>query len=98
MASVAPAEMSYQQCIEALRATKLAQTREKQEQIGSMDRDDKVLILPPPERRRVVRTMGPYGVPITDILVDGYEPVSNDPSGAFFGPRACGENFGALMR
>jgi len=37
-------------------------------------------------------------MPITDILIEGYEPVSNDPSGAFFGPRACGENFGALMR
>src|SRR5450756_411569 len=98
MADVATQSSRYLERIESLRSIKLAQTREKQEEIGSMDHDDWALILPPPQRRRVVRTMGTSGVPITDILLDGYEPVSNDPSGAFFGPRACGENFCALMR
>ena len=98
MADITAQSCRYPGRIEALRSTKMAQTREKQEEVGSMDHDDWALILPPPDRRRVVRTMGTSGVPITDILLDGYEPLSNDPSGAFFGPRACGENFGALMR
>jgi pyruvate-formate lyase len=98
MESCTSHRLTYQDRIDTLRATKMAQTREKQEQVGSMDHDDWALILPPPERRRVVRTMSTSGMPITDILIAGYEPVSNDPSGAFFGPRACGENFGALMR
>ncbi|MHB9032239.1 MAG: pyruvate formate lyase family protein [Anaerolineae bacterium] len=88
----------YTERLDALRAEKLAQTREKQELVGSMDHDDWALILPPPERRKVVRTMGPSGLPITDVLIEGYEPVPSHPSGAFYGPRACGENFGALMR
>src|SRR5512135_2497447 len=91
-------DQRYARRLQALRAEKLAQTREKQELVGAMDHDDWSLILPPPERRRVVRTMGPSGLPITDVLVEGYELVANHPSGAFFGPRACCENFGALMR
>ncbi|MCE5260272.1 MAG: formate acetyltransferase, partial [Chloroflexi bacterium] len=83
---------------DALRIAKLDQTREKQELVGAMDHDDWALILPPPERRKVVRTMGPSGLPITDVLLEGYEPAANHPTGAFFGPRACGENFGRLMR
>ena len=50
-------ELAYQQRIEALRATKLKQTEEKWQQIGSMDFDDQSLILPPPELREVVETI-----------------------------------------
>jgi len=83
--------------IAALRATKLAQTREKQQLIGSMNHDDWALILPPPERREVVQTMSASGMPITDILLKGFQPKPNHPSGGFFGPRAVGENFRALL-
>lgn len=48
--------MTYQERIEALRATKLEQTREKQQVIGSMDHDDWGLILPPPDKREIVQT------------------------------------------
>lgn len=89
---------TYQQRIDALRETKLAQTREKQELIGSMDHDDWALILPPPERRKVVRTMSTSGMPITDCLIEGFEIEPNHPNGGFYGPKACGENFGKLMR
>lgn len=90
--------LTYQQRLDGLRAAKMRQTREKQEIIGSMDHDDHALILPPPERRKLVKTMSSSGMPITDCLLEGYEIQSNHPSGGFFGPKACGENFGALLK
>jgi pyruvate-formate lyase len=86
-----------QERINRLRATKLAQTREKQEIIGSMDHDDWALILPPPDRRKIVQAMSTSGMPITDCLIEGYEPEANHPSGGFFGPGAVGKNFRALL-
>src|SRR5512141_866323 len=89
--------LTYQQRIDALRAAKLLQTREKQELIGAMDHDDHALILPPPDRRKIVRTMSSSGMPITDCLIEGFQVQSNHPSGGFFGPRAVGENYRALL-
>ncbi len=94
---VRTANLTYQQRLERLRETKLAQTQEKQSLIGSMDHDDWALILPPPDRRKIVQTMSSSGMPITDCLLEGFEIQSNHPSGGFFGPRACGENFRALL-
>jgi pyruvate-formate lyase len=91
-------ELTLQQRLDALRATKLRHTLEKQQVIGPMDTDDHALMLPPPERRKIVQTMSSSGMPITDCLIEGFEPKSNHPSGGFFGPRACGENFGRLLR
>ena len=88
---------TYRQRIEALRATKLRQTQDKQELIGSMDHDDWALILPPEDRRKIVQTMSTSGMPITDCLIDGFEPQSNHPSGGFFGPKAVGANYRALL-
>ena len=89
---------TYQARLDALRETKLAHTREKQQVVGSMNHDDWALILPPPQARQVVKTISGSGMPITDVLIVGFEPKSNHPSGGFFGPKACGENFGALLR
>ena len=89
--------LTFQERIDLLRATKLAQTREKQEIIGSMDHDDLALILPPPDRRKIVQAISTSGMPITDCLLEGYEPRPNHPSGGFFGPKAVGENFRALL-
>jgi pyruvate-formate lyase len=90
-------ELTYQQRIDALRETKLAQTREKQQIIGSMDHDDWALILPPPDRRRIVQTISSSGMPITDCLLEGFEIESNHPSGGFFGPKAVGANYRRLL-
>ena len=90
--------LTYQQRIDELRTTKLAQTREKQELIGSMDHDDWALILPPAERRKIVRTMSSSGMPITDCLLEGFEVESNHASGGFFGPKAVGRNFRQLLQ
>jgi hypothetical protein len=92
------AELTCRQRLELLRETKLRHTREKQQVVGAMDHDDWALILPPPEAREVVKAISGSGMPITDVLVKGFEPQSNHPSGGFFGPKACGENFGALLR
>lgn len=90
-------EFTFAERLAALRATKLAHTREKQEVIGAMDHDDWGIILPPPDQREVVRTISGSGVPITDVLLKGFEPESNHPSGGFFGARACGRNFRRLL-
>jgi pyruvate-formate lyase len=89
--------LTCQQRIDRLRATKLAQTQEKQEIIGSMDHDDWALILPPPDRRKIVQAMSTSGMPITDCLIEGFEPQPNHPSGGFFGPKAVGANYRALL-
>ena len=92
------AELTCRQRLGLLRETKLRHTREKQEVVGAMDHDDWALILPPPEARVVAKAISGSGMPITDVLVKGFEPESNHPSGGFFGPRACGVNFSALLR
>ena len=88
---------TYAERLAALRETKLAHTREKQELIGAMNHDDWALILPPPESREIVQTISGSGMPITDVLIKGYQPESNHPSGGFFGPLLCGRNFRLLL-
>jgi pyruvate-formate lyase len=90
-------ELTYQDRLDALRETKIRHTREKQEVVGSMNHDDWALILPPPEYREIVETISTSGMPVTDVLIKGFEPVPNHPSGGFFGPKAVGENFRALL-
>lgn len=88
---------TYTRRLEALRATKLQQTQDKQDLIGSMDHDDWALILPPEERRKVVQAVSSSGMPITDCLIEGFQPQPNHPSGGFFGPKAVGANYRALL-
>ncbi len=88
---------TYQTRLETLRAEKLRQTQEKQALIGSMDHDDWALVLPPPDRRKITQAMSTSGMPITDCLIAGYEPAASHPSGGFFGPKAVGANYRALL-
>lgn len=92
-----PVELSFQDRIEALRAAKLAQTREKVTLTGSKDHDDHAIVLPPEDRRKIVKTMSSSGMPIVDCLLDGFELQPNHPSGGFFGPRCVGDNFRNLL-
>lgn len=89
-------ELTYDERLDALREAKQEQTRDKQ-QYGPMDWDDKGLILPPPELRELVDTISSSGVAFTDVLLKGFHPKGNYPSGAFFGPKLHGENFRALL-
>ena len=90
-------DWTYHNRIELLRETKQRHTQEKQELIGAMNHDDWALILPPPKAREVVQTISGSGMPITDVLIQGFEPEPNHPSGGFFGPAACGANFRRLL-
>jgi formate C-acetyltransferase len=89
--------LTYQQRLDALRAAKLAQTQEKHALIGSMDHDDWALILPQPDRRKIVKTISGSGMPITDCLLEGFQIESNHPSGGFFGAKAVGRNYRRLL-
>lgn len=91
------AEMTFDERIDLLRETKMQQTREKQQVVGSMDHDDWALILPPADKRKVVQTISTSGMPITDVLLKDFTPESNHPSGGFFGPKAVGANFRKLL-
>ena len=88
---------SYQERIDALRATKMKHIRQKWDAIGSMDFDDHAIMLPPPESRKIVQVISGSGVPITDVLFKDFAPKSNHPGGGFFGARSCGENFRRLL-
>ncbi|MEO8392958.1 MAG: pyruvate formate lyase family protein [Chloroflexota bacterium] len=89
--------LSYQQRIDALRASKLAQTREKREVIGSMNFDDWAVVLPPKERRRIIEATSASGVVTRDALLADVQIKSNHPSGGFFGARLVGENFREIL-
>ncbi len=97
MAVATMIELSYQERIKALVEAKMRETKEKQEIRGAMDHDDHAIILPPPEARKVVQTMSTSGMPITDVLLEGFTPKPNHANGAFYGPRGCGENFRMLL-
>jgi len=90
-------QRTYSERIEALRAIKLRDTREKQNLIGAMDHDDWGTILPPEEIREFVQTIDGSGVAITDVRIKGVRIKSNHPSGGAFGPRINGENYRAFL-
>lgn len=89
--------VDYGKRIESLRETKLRQTIEKQEVLGSMDHDDWGMILPPPDKRKIVDAVSGSGMPIKDSLLSNFEMEANHPSGGAFGPLAMGTNFGRLL-
>ena len=90
-------EPSYAERLAALRRSKAQQTLEKQCIRGAMDFDDHAVILPPEELRETVQTLGGSGVYFTDVLLKSFRPTPNHPNGAFYGPRATGENFRRLL-
>lgn len=89
--------LSYADRMDALRLSKLAYTREKIQITGYKDHDDHAIILPPVDRREIVKTISSSGMPIVDCILKGYTIESNHPSGGFFGPKICGDNFKRLM-
>jgi len=89
--------LTYQQRLERLRAIKLEQTRQKQELLGSMDYDDQGQVLPPTNLASVVEVTSGSGITVKQPILKDFHPVSNHPSGGFFGPKATGENFKRLL-
>ena len=97
MSATAVMQRSYADRLAALREAKRRQTLEKQHVRGAMDFDDHAVILPPEEIRETVQTLGGSGVCFTDVILKSWKPTPNHPSGGFFGPRSCGENFRGLL-
>lgn len=97
MTNSATPELTFQDRIDMLRATKMKQTEEKWRVLGSFDMDDLPIILPPPESRKVVRVVSGSGLLMVDALFKEFVPKTDHPSGGIFGARACGENFRALI-
>ncbi len=91
------AALTYQQRLEMLRETKLEQTRQKQERLGAMDYDDQGQVLPPAEMSEYVEVTSGSGITVRQPILKDFQPVSNHPSGGFFGPKATGENFKRLL-
>jgi len=89
--------LTYQQRLDAIRATKLAQTSAKQQAVGAMDYDDHAIILPPPESVEVVESVSGSGMVITDTILKGVNITRNHENGGFYGPKSCGENFRSLL-
>lgn len=88
---------NYDERLKALCAAKAAQTREKQRVRRFMDFDDHGIILPPEELRQTIEAVNSSGVRFTDVILNNFQPRPNHPNGCFYGPRACGENFRALL-
>ena len=89
--------LTYRQRLDMLRATKLEHARRKVDLTGPRDADEQGNVPPPPELTEVVEAVSGSGVPVKALILNNYEPVSNHPSGGFFGPKAVGENFRRLL-
>jgi len=92
-----PSDPTYQQRLDTLRATKLEHARRKVELTGPRDADEQGNVLPPPELTEVVEAVSGSGVPVKAVILNNFEPMSNHPSGGFFGSRSVGENFRRLL-
>ncbi len=86
-------ELTYQDRLDALRATKERHTSEKQSIIGAMNYDDWSVILPPDEARQVTRAISGSGVEIVDVLIKGVDLETNHPNGGWHGAEFVGRNY-----
>jgi len=89
--------LTCQERLERLRATKQEQTRQKLERLGPMDYDDQGQILPPIDQAEFVEVTSGSGITVRQPILKDFRPVSNHPSGGFFGAKATGENFKRLI-
>ncbi len=94
---MAAAETMYDDWLEELRALKLEHARRKRELRGPTDADEQGIILLPDGAGELVEAVSGSGVVVRDMVLKGYEPIPNHPSGGFFGPKAVGENFRRLL-
>jgi pyruvate-formate lyase len=94
---VMPTELTYPERLDALHATKLERARDKREATGPRDGDEQGMVILPSEAAEVVEATSGSGVLVKDFILKGFEPISNHPSGGFFGARAVGENFRRLL-
>ena len=90
-------EYTYNARLNKLRETKQAQARRKIKILGPRDADEQGNVPLPLEDAIIVDAISGSGVPVKEMLLKGYTPKSNHPSGGFFGARIVGENFRRLL-
>jgi formate C-acetyltransferase len=90
-------DLSYADRLEILRAVKREHARQKREATGPRDADEQGRVPLPPEAGEVVEAISGSGVAVRDVVLKGYQPKPNHPSGGFFGPKAVGQNFRRLL-
>jgi hypothetical protein len=89
--------LTYQRRLEMLRARKLEHAKRKVDLTGPRDGDEQGNVPLPPEFAEIVEAVNGSGVLVKTTVLKGFKPVSNHPSGGFFGPRSVGENFRRLL-
>ena len=90
-------EYTFDARLERLRDTKQQQASDKIELLGPRDADEQGNVLPPLEDIVIVDAISGSGVPVKEVLLKGFKPKSNHPSGGFFGAGIVGENFRGLL-
>ena len=83
--------------LDRLREDKVRNAKKKVEVLGPRDGDEQGNIMLPLEQAIIVDTISGSGVPVKDVLLKGYDPESNHPSGGFFGAGIVGKNFRKLL-
>jgi len=89
--------LSYAERLSRLHELKLTYARLKRESGGPRDADEQGQIPLSAEACEVVEAVSGSGVVVRDLILKGFTPVSNHPSGGFFGARAVGANFRRLL-
>ena len=87
----------YAERLKSLTDAKLRHTSEKQQVVGYMDFDDHAIILPPPDKRRIVQSISGSGMPITDVLFENFYATPTQDDGGFFGPLGQAVNFKGFL-
>lgn len=90
-------DYSFDGRLDRLRETKIRHARRKVELLGPRDGDEQGNVPLPLEQAIIVDAISGSGVPVKDMLLKGYEPESNHPSGGFFGAGIAGRNYRKLL-
>jgi pyruvate-formate lyase len=90
-------ELTIDERLNLLRATKMRHTEEKWSELGCFDMDDLPIMLPPLQSRKIVRVVSGSGLLIVDALFNEFTAKTSHPSGGIFGARDCGLNFRQLI-
>jgi len=90
-------DYSFDDRLDRLRETKIRHAQRKVELLGPRDGDEQGNVPLPVEQAIIVDAISSSGVPVKDMLLKGYEPETNHPSGGFFGAGIVGRNFRKLL-
>jgi pyruvate-formate lyase len=88
---------TFNERLDRLRETKVKHAQRKVELLGPRDGDEQGNVVLPLDQAIIVDAISGSGVPVKDMLLKGYEPESNHPSGGFFGAGIVGRNFRKLL-